>query len=287
MTDRTDERARVNHDTVLITGATNGIGLETARALVASGARVLLTARDRAKGDKVVQEIGGGEVLLCDLERPAAVKALAAEVKARTDRLDVLINNAGAVFTTRQLTPDGIERTWALNHLAYFVLTTELLDLLKGSAPARVVSLSSDAHRGGTMKWDDLQLSAWSGSGWPAYCQSKLANLLFTRELAKRTEGTGITANAVHPGFVASGFAHNNGFLLRIGMWLSRPVARSTTKGAETVIWAATAPELEEVTGRYFVDRAEVTPTRAARDDEAAARLWRVTEEQVRAVLAS
>jgi NAD(P)-dependent dehydrogenase (short-subunit alcohol dehydrogenase family) len=271
----------VEGDVALVTGATGGIGLETARALVARGLRVLLVARDPAKGERAVAEIGGGEVLTCDLERPASVAALAREVRARTDRLDVLVDNAGAMFSTRQVTPDGFERTWALDHLAYFVLTTRLLDLLRAGAPSRVVVVASDAHRGGKMHWDDLQMTRWTAGGWPAYAQAKLANLLFAQELARRLDGTGTTVNAVHPGFVASGFARNNGWLLRVGMALAAPFARSPAKGADTVIWAATDPSLEETTGRYFADRREITPIAEARDEAAAKRLWELTEAQV------
>lgn len=272
-----------NGRVALVTGATSGIGLETARALARDGWKVVITARDPTRGQAVCAEIGA-ELRIVDLERPAEVRALAAWFRDHHDRLDLLVNNAGAIFSTRAVTADGFERTFALNHLAYHALTVELLDLLKRSAPSRVVLLSSDAHRAGRIHWDDLQSTRWRASGWPAYCQSKLANLLFARELARRLEGSGVTVNAVHPGLVASGFARNNGVWMRLGMRLVSAFSRSVTKGAETVIWAATAPELEGVSGQYFTDRRSVTPARAARDDDAARRLWSVTETLLQAV---
>lgn len=265
----------------LVTGATNGIGLETARALVRDGWQVVITARDPAKGQAVCAELGT-ELRIVDLERPAEVRALAVWFRETHDRLDLLVNSAGAMFTTRSLTPDGLERTFALNHVAYHVLTVELLDLLRRSAPSRVVILSSDAHRAGQLDPEDLQPLGWWASGWRAYCQSKLANLLFTRELSRRLEGSGVTVNAVHPGLVASGFARNNGVWMRLALRMASVVSRTVAVGADTVIWAATAPELDGVSGQYFVDRQSVTPARAARDDDAARRLWVKTEALAR-----
>jgi NAD(P)-dependent dehydrogenase (short-subunit alcohol dehydrogenase family) len=265
----------------LVTGATGGIGLETARGLSRAGFRVVVGARDPARAGAIARELGG-TALVADLERPAEARAMARRFLAEHDRLDVLVANAGALFTTRALTPDGVERTFALNHLGVFAGVLALVDVLRASAPSRVVVVASEAHRAASVRWDDVQMADWRGNGWPAYCQSKLANLLFVRELARRLEGTGVTANAVHPGLVASGFGRNNGLLARLGMLALRPLARSPARGADTVIWAATAPELEGVTGGYFADRAPLTPSRAARDDDAARRLWALSEELAR-----
>lgn len=261
----------------LVTGATRGIGLETARGLARAGFRVVVGGRDAARAEAVARELGG-TAIVADLERPSEARAMAARFLADHDRLDVLVANAGALFTSRALTADGVERTFALNHLGVFAGVVALLDVLKASAPSRVVVVASEAHRAASIRWDDVSMADWRGNGWPAYCQSKLANLLFVRELARRLEGTGVTANAVHPGLVASGFGGNNGLLARLGMLALRPIARSAARGADTVLWAATAPELDGVSGHYFADRAPLTPSRAARDDDAARRLWTLSE---------
>ncbi|MBO0689376.1 MAG: SDR family NAD(P)-dependent oxidoreductase, partial [Candidatus Dormibacteraeota bacterium] len=228
-------------------------------------------------------EAGGGadvDVLLADLASLASVRGLAAEVLARYPRVDVLVNNAGAMYTRRETTQDGLERTWALNHLAPFLLTALLLDRLQGSAPARILTTSSDSHGGKQIPFDDLDAER-SYEGMRRYGQTKLANILFTAELARRLEGSGVTANCFHPGFVASGFARNNGPLVRLGMHLARPFARSPQRGAETLVWLADSPDVAGETGGYFVDRRRVTPSRAAQDAAAARRLWEVSEEQV------
>jgi NAD(P)-dependent dehydrogenase (short-subunit alcohol dehydrogenase family) len=212
----------------------------------------------------------------------AEVRRVAAEIAAATARIDVLLNNAGAIFSDRRETGEGLERTFALNHMGYFLLTTLLLPALRAAAPSRVVVVASEAHRGAALDFDDLQTRRWGG--WLAYRRSKLANILFTRELARRLVGTGVEAYAFHPGFVASGFNRNNGVLMGVGMALVSPFARNTAKGAETLVWLADSPEADGQSGGYFYDRRRVTPTAAAQDDAAARRLWEISEQQVAAV---
>lgn len=267
----------------LVTGATNGIGRVTARELARMGARVLLVARDRARGDATAAEIreaSGGrapDVLLADLSSRSEVRRLAREVRGRATRLDLLVNNAGAIFAERELSADGLEMTFALNHLASFLLTLELLPLLERGLASRIVNVSSVAHRRGSIDFDDLQ-GQRGYSMWRAYQQSKLANVLFTRELARRLAGRGMTTNALHPGAVASGFGRNGrGFFSRLVV-LGAPFLASPEKGARTTLHVATAPELKGVTGRYFSGCRERTPSRAARDDDAALRLWQISE---------
>ncbi|HSB55933.1 MAG TPA: SDR family oxidoreductase, partial [Gemmatimonadales bacterium] len=251
--------------------------------LARMGATVLVTARDPGRGRDTAEEIRrdtGREVavLPADLASQASVRELAAEVRRRTDRLHVLLNNAGAIYTTRQLSPDGHELTLALNHLGYFLLTNLLLDLLRSGAPSRVVNVASAAHRRGRIDWDDLQGERRYGGGWKAYSQSKLANILFTRELARRLQGSGVTANCLHPGVVATGFGHNNPTLFGTLVKLAAPLFISPARGADTAVWLATAPEVAGVSGEYFARRRPIPSTRAGQDPEAARRLWEVSE---------
>jgi retinol dehydrogenase 12 len=275
----------MNGKTVLITGATNGIGRVAALELAKMGADVVVVGRSREKTQAVVNEIRtqGGKVdmLLADLSSLDEVRRLAAAFKSKYNRLDVLINNAGAFFSSRHETVDGYEMTFALNHLAYFVLTNELLDVLKDSAPARIINVSSDAHRGTSLNFDDLnRKKSYSGSGFGVYSESKLANVLFTYELARRLQGTDVTVNALHPGFVATGFGHNNGGLARLAMSLIQRVAAiSPEKGAETIIYLASSPEVEGVTGRYFDKSKAVRSSDQSYNEAAARRLWEVSEQ--------
>ena len=274
---------------VVITGATNGIGLLAAEALAARGAKLAIVARSQARAADAVSRIraaAGGDatvdVLIADLASQAAVRRVAAEVLDRYPRVDALVNNAGAVHTTRRTTEDGIELTWAVNHLAPFLLTTLLLDRLKASAPARIVTTASEAHRGARLPFEDVNAEQAYGRGFGRYGETKLANILFTAELARRLEGSGVTANCFHPGLVATGFNRNNGWLMALAMTMIRPFERSPEKGAETLVWLVESPEVADQSGGYFIDRRRRTPSPAAQDAEAARRLWEISEEQVR-----
>ena len=262
----------------VITGATSGIGLITAERLAAKGARLVLVGRDPARGEAALARIKAraprAEVSIhyADLSRLDALRTLAASLNALS-RIDVLINNAGAMFWRRQVTADGLERTFALNHMAYFVLTALLRDKL-ASSPARIVNVASDAHRGARLDFGDLQ-SAHSYSGMRAYARSKLCNILFTRELARRLSGTGVTANCLHPGFVNSRFGDNNPGLVGIGTRIAKQIfAIPPERGAETSVYLASSPDLEGKSGGYYDQCAPKTPSPEAQDDAAARRLW-------------
>ncbi len=277
---------------VLITGATNGIGLEAAKALAAQGATIIGVGRNPQKctdAAQLITSVTGNrqvEFLVADLSRQAEVRRVAAEFKRKYDRLDVLLNNAGAYFAARQTNADGQEMTWALNHLNYFVLTNELLDVLKASAPARIVNVSSDAHRVARgINFDDPEFKH-GYNGWGAYSHSKLANVMFTYELARQLAGTNVTANVLHPGFVATGFGHNNGGVLRSGMsLLQKIVAKRPEQGAATSVYLASSPEVEGVSGRYFADCKAVKSNAASYDVAAQQRLWALSEQIVGAKL--
>ena len=272
--------------TVLITGGTGGIGKATALGLAARGAHVAVTGRDPSRTDDAVREIraaGGGQVdaFVADLSSQSEVRRLAAEVLGRLPRIHALVNNVGGYWNTRHLTADGLERTFALNHLAPFLLTNLLLDRLKDSAPARVVTVASNAHKQGRIDFDDLQ-GERSYSGARAYNQSKLANVLFSYELARRLRGFSVTANALHPGVVRTGFgAEDPAGTQRLLVPLLRPFMKSAARGAATSIHVTSAPDLAEMSGRYFVSS---TPTRSSPrsyDEAVAARLWQISAEPV------
>jgi NAD(P)-dependent dehydrogenase (short-subunit alcohol dehydrogenase family) len=265
----------------LITGGSRGIGQAAAIDLAGMGAQVAIVARDAERGaatlSLIERETGQtAGLLLADLSSLEGVRQVAQEYRARYGRLDVLVNNAGAVFSQRSTTVDGFERTFALNHLAYFLLTNLLIDLLRADAPSRIVNVSSAAHQGAVLDFDDLQ-SEQKYAGFRAYGRSKLANILFTHELARRLEGTGVTANCLHPGVVATGFNRNNGLLMRLGMTIARPFLISAEKGAQTIVYLASSPEVEGVTGEYFVNCTATTSSPVSYDDEAARRLWDVS----------
>ena len=269
--------------TVLVTGATSGIGLVTARELARMGAQVTIISRNAGKCATVAESIKAGtgspvEFISADLSTLAGIMQAAANFKQRHTHLDVLVNNAGALFTKRVLTADGYETTFALNHLNYFLLTILLLDILKSSSPARIVNVSSHAHEGASIDFGNLQ-GEKHFNGMQAYGQSKLANVLFTYELARRLEGTGVTVNALHPGFIATGFARNTGALYNFGMSLIGPFIRKPEQGAQTSIYLACSPEVEGVTGKYFVDCKPVRSSPLSYDQSLAEKLWQVSLE--------
>ena len=267
----------------LVTGATAGIGLITAEALARMGATLVIVSRNEQKCQDVVAQIQANtgntrvEYIAGDLSAMAQVRNVAAEFLRRYDRLHILVNNAGAFINDRQVSVDGFEMTFALNHLNYFYLTQLLLDTLIASAPARIVNVSSDAHRGGKINFDDL-MSEKSYSGFGVYSMTKLANVLFTNELAQRLEDSGVTANSLHPGFVATNFGKNNGGIVGFFMPVVQLFALSPEKGAETSIHLAASPDIEGVTGKYFSKKMPVQPAKAALDVATQRRLWDASE---------
>jgi NAD(P)-dependent dehydrogenase (short-subunit alcohol dehydrogenase family) len=266
----------------VITGATSGIGKATALALANLSTTLLLVSRKKEKGETVLREIieetgnKNLELYLADLSFQADVRRLAEEIKARHRSIDVLINNAGGIFGKRILTPDGIELTFALNHLAYFMLTNLLIAQLKAAPAARVVNVSSQAHGYGTIAFDNLGLEKHYNAA-KSYAQSKLANILFTHELSRLLRDTAISANALHPGAVRTNFGREltgiAGLVFRHFGFLMRP----PSKGAETVVWLSTAPQLNGVTGKYFCDKKEIRSSELSHDSMLARRLWEVS----------
>jgi NAD(P)-dependent dehydrogenase (short-subunit alcohol dehydrogenase family) len=271
--------------TCLVTGATSGIGEVAARELARLGARVIVVGRSPERCAATLERIRAAtgstelESIVADLASQAEVRRLAEHVRARCPRLDVLLNNAGGMFLDRRESPDGIELTLALNHLSYFLLTKELLALLRASAPARIVNVASDAHQGASIDFDDIQ-GRWRYQGWRAYQRSKLANILFTYELARRLEGSGVTANTLHPGFVRTrffaDFTGRIGFITKLGAKL---LAIGPEEGARTSVYLASSPEVEGVSGQYFVKSRSARSSSQSHDRAAAERLWRVSEE--------
>lgn len=269
--------------TVVITGATSGLGQAAAQEFARRGARVVFTARSKDRAEATLtslKQAGPAQAhsfVLGDLSKLAEMKRVGAEIAAAYPQIDVLANNAGAIYTTRQLTADGLELTFATNHMNYFVITNALLPALKATPTARIVSTASDAHGFGKLDLDDLKFEKnWSAFG--AYGASKLCNILFTRELARRLAGSGVTANCFHPGFVASGMGTNNGAVAKLVTALVSPFAVSPAKGADTLVWLATSSEVENVSGKYYASRREAKLAPAAKDDATAARLWAESE---------
>ncbi len=268
--------------TCLITGPTQGIGRVTALEVAKSGANMVLVARDSQKGQALVDEIKAAgnpnvELSVADLSVQSEVRRVASEFLARHETLHLLINNAGGIFHERRETKDGLEMTFALNHLAYFLLTNLLLDVIKKSAPARIVNVASRAHTRGRIDFADLQKTK-SYAGWPTYSQSKLANVLFSHELARRLAGTGVTSNCLHPGVVATGFGRSDRGIWGLVTRLAAPFLLSPEKGAATTIYLALSPEVETVSGKYFADCKVARPAPEALDLMVASRLWQVSE---------
>ena len=273
----------MNGKVCVVTGATSGIGKASAMALAQQGAQVVIVGRDRARTEATQEEVAAvsagpmPQVQIADLSSMAQVRALA-ERLGGLDRIDVLINNAGFVASQRRVTEDGFEEVFAVNHLAPFLLTNLLLGKLKASAPARVITVTSDAHTAARLDLDNLNLEhGWDS--WRSYSNSKLANILFTRELARRLEGTGVTANCAHPGVVRTGFGRDASPLMRIGLTIARPFLLSPERGAGTIVYLATSPDVAGATGGYYVKSQLREPSKAAQDEATAQRLWELSEE--------
>ncbi|HEX3431213.1 MAG TPA: SDR family oxidoreductase [Rhizomicrobium sp.] len=267
--------------TVVITGATSGIGEAAANRFAAKGERVVFIARDHARGAEMLKHLraisgGGHKVHYADLSRLSEMKRVAAEIAQDEPRIDVLINNAGAMFNTRKVTLDGLEMTFALNHMAYFVITNLLLARM--GAGGRIVSTASDAHKGAKLDFADLQ-SERHYSGFGVYGRSKLCNILFTRELARRLQGSGITANCFHPGFVATRFGDQSGGVLSFGIRAAKTFALTPEQGAQTMVYLASSPDVGETSGGYFVKCKPATPTPEAKNDADGRRLWEMSAE--------
>jgi NAD(P)-dependent dehydrogenase (short-subunit alcohol dehydrogenase family) len=269
---------------VVITGGTSGIGKVAAERLAAMGARIVLVARDRSRGEAELarlREIGQGQwhsVHYGDVSSLADLNRLAAEIKAAEPSIDVLINNAGAIFGQRQVTGDGLERTFATNHLSYFVLTHALRDQLLAAGAARVVNTSSHAHYRGTIDFDNLQYEH-DYKAFPAYSRSKLCNILFTRILARQFAGTGVTTNSLHPGFVNTRFGDQSGGWMAPMFGFAKLFAISTEKGAETIVYLSSSDDVAKTSGLYFYKCKPVEPSKLAQDDAIAERLWTETEK--------
>jgi len=268
----------------LVTGGNSGIGKSVALGLAKMGATVVVVSRNKEKGQTAITDImekSGNknvELLQADMSSQISIRQLADEFKARHERLHLLINNAGVYLTKRTESEDGLESTFAINHLGPFLLTSLLLDILKASSPSRIVNVTSDAHKGANIHFDDLQ-GEKRFSGWQAYGQSKLAMILFTHELAKRLGGTGVTVNSAHPGVVRTNFAKNNGGLVMLGFRFLGIFFISPESSAKRILYVATSPDLEGVTGKYFTKMHETRSSPESYDDDSARRLWLVSEQ--------
>ncbi len=273
--------------TILVTGATNGIGLEAAVAFARQGHRVVMVGRDPARTEGAVAQVRlraqstQVDALLADFMSLGDVRKLAAAYRAKYDRLDVLVNNAGTVFSARTLTVDGFEATFAVNHLASFLLTLLLLDLVVKSAPARIVNVSSENHYNGTLDFENLGYEKGGYFIMSAYSRSKLANVLFTRSLAKQLEGKGVTVNAVHPGGVRTHIWSHAQWYARPFLWLYQRMLLTPEQGAQTLVHLATSPEVEGQTGLYFEKNKPLEAAKLAKDEALAAKLWSQTERMV------
>ena len=269
--------------TCLITGGNSGIGKATALGLAIMGANVVVVSRSKEKGEAALTEIiaksghRNVELMLADMSSQDSIRRLASDFKAGHEKLHLLVNNAGVYLTRRTTTVDGLESTFAINHLGPFLLTNLLLDLLKVSAPSRIVNVTSDAHNGAKVNFEDLQ-GEKKFSGWQAYGQSKLAMILFTHELATRLDGTEVTVNSAHPGVVRTNFANNNG-LVTFGFRLMRPFFISPKTAAKRILYVATSPDLEGVNGKYFTKMHAAKSSQESYEDDPAKRLWQMSEQ--------
>lgn len=265
--------------TIVVTGGTSGIGEVAAVTLAGMGARIILVARNKRRGEATLARLEqqapglGHQIRYADLAQLAEMKRVAAEIAAAEPRIDILINNAGAMFANRQVTKDGFEKTFATDHLSYFVLTAGLRQRLLAAAPARIINTASHAHKTAQFDIGDLQTTK-NYTSFQAYSLAKLANILFTRELARRVEGTGVTVNCLHPGFVATRFGDEAGGLIGHVIGLAKVLAISPEEGAKTIIYLATSPDIAMMNGEYFYKCRRTVPTRAARDDAVARVLW-------------
>jgi NAD(P)-dependent dehydrogenase (short-subunit alcohol dehydrogenase family) len=267
--------------TIVVTGGTSGIGEVAAVELARQGARIAVVARDPARAGMTLSKLrqanpsASHTAHIADLSKISEMRRAAKEIASAAPEIDVLVNNAGALFNTRQVTEDGLEKTFAVNHMAYFVLTNMLRPNLKPGA--RIVSTASDAHRGAKLDFDDLQ-SAKKYSGFAVYGRSKLCNILFNRELARRIEGSGVTANCLHPGFVATRFGDQSGGIVSVAVKIAKPIgAISPQEGAKTIVYLAASPEVEGKSGGYYYKNTVATPTEEAQNDEDAKHLWDVS----------
>jgi NAD(P)-dependent dehydrogenase (short-subunit alcohol dehydrogenase family) len=269
--------------TCLVTGGNSGIGKAIALGLAKMGATVVVVSRNKEKGQTAVSDVimkGGNknvELIQADMSSQNSIHQLADEFKSRHERLQLLINNAGVYLTKRTTTVDGLESTFAINHLGPFLLTSLLLDVLKASAPSRIVNITSDAHNGAKIDFDDLQ-GEKRFSGWQAYGQSKLAMILFTHELGQKLEGSGVTVNSAHPGVVRTNFAKNNGGLVALGFRFLGLFFISPESAAKRILYVATSPDLDGVTGKYFSKMHEVRSSQESYDADSAEQLWQVSE---------
>jgi NAD(P)-dependent dehydrogenase (short-subunit alcohol dehydrogenase family) len=276
----------MNGKICMVTGANTGIGKETALGLAKLGATVVMVCRDQSKGEAAKSEIkakSGNEsvgLMIADFSSQRSIRQLAKDFQSRYFHLHVLVNNAGLSLSQRTVTEDGLETTFAVNHLGSFLLTNLLLDVLKASAPARIVNVASQAHQRATLNFDDFQ-GEQQYSGLQAYCQSKLANILFTYELARRLNGTDVTVNCLHPGVVATHLISNYfaSLWLRPLYWVMRPFFVTPEQGAQTSIYLASSPEMEGVTGKYFVNKKEAESSQESYNEEIAEKLWQISEE--------
>jgi len=269
---------------VAATGATSGIGEKAVEALARQGARIVFVARDRTRAEATLTRLEtvapglGHKAHLADLSLMREAKRVGAEIAASEPRIDVLVNNAGAIFGDRRVAAEGLERTFALNHMSYFILTALLIGSLKAAPQGRIVSTASRAHQGARLDFEDLQ-GARAYTGWGAYQRSKLANILFTRELALRLAGEDVTANCLHPGVVASRFADEAGGWMARAFSLVKFFAIPPERGADTIVYLASSPEVVGANGEYFAKRKTAACSAAARDMDAARRLWQISED--------